>query len=114
MYICYSKVGHDCKFVKCQTLKPSLIRSGVIRHYHDEVANLGRNPFKHNTRIDCDKLFCSNSVQYDLRLKTSSRGNVCDDVFRRVENELLSDGYTSIHINENSLIALNPLITRVF
>ena len=57
MYICWKNVDHDVSIIKCQTLKPYMILNNVIDHYVDEEADISRNPFKHATRIDCDKVF---------------------------------------------------------
>lgn len=55
MYICSKSNGNSFGFVKVQTLKPYMINSDIIQHYVDEKANPMRNPFRHSSRIDCDK-----------------------------------------------------------
>lgn len=79
MYICRDKSGHHCEFVKCQTLKPKMLTSNLVRHFIDEAPDLTRNPFQKMTRIDCDKLFITESVKFDLRMRTSSRPDISDE-----------------------------------
>ena len=113
MYICKKSVNHNYEYIKCQTLKPYMLNNNLLRHYHDEKANLDRNPFKHTTRIDCDKLFLTHTVEYSDDLKTQPRSDVCDDLFRTVIDEILADGVTEINVNEDQLQNLNIYITSV-
>jgi len=83
----------------------------TIQHYCDEQPDIQRNPFNHVTRIDCDKLFSSNNVLYDLNLRTTSRVDICQELYDEITNELKKDGYQEIMMNENELTSLNPLIT---
>ena len=69
MYICRQSSSPNYGFVKVQTLKPQMINSRILLHYVDEQADLSRNPFNHTSRIDCDKLFVSSSVEYHDALK---------------------------------------------
>ena len=110
MYICKTSTSLRHEFVKCQTLKPSMIGSNLIKHYCDELPDISRNPFQHATRIDCDKLFVTENVQYDSRLRTTTRPDVCQDLFAEVLSELIEDGYLQNQINEHQLQQLNPLI----
>ena len=87
-----------------------MLGSSKFTNYVDEPADLSRNPFKHTSRIDCDKFFVSASVQYDDNLKTSPRPDVCQDLYNSVKSKLLADGYRIITLNENALVQLNALI----
>ena len=107
MYICGKEEMPEYGFIKCQTLKPQMLGSRVIRHYVDEPADLNRNPFSRTSRIDCDKFFVTTSVGYDEKLKTTSRPDVCDELYDNVKNEL------AILVNEDELVTLNALITKV-
>lgn len=110
MYICRTKGASYHEFVKCQTLKPYMLIENTMEHYWDEKADITRNPFKHTTRIDCDKTFKTYSVTFDDALKTTSRPDVCEDVLNAVESELLADGYEEIDVPEDDLKSLNLLI----
>ena len=113
MYICKTANGTLREFVKCQTLKPYMLINGTMKHYCDEQPNITRNPFKRTTRIDCDKLFQTNTVKYDLGLRTDSRSDVCQSLYDEVVKELEIDGYNNITINEAELKSINPLITSI-
>lgn len=113
MYICHCIVGNTLGFVKCQTLKPYMLIATPIKHYWDEMPDITRNPFLRATRIDCDKDFITHDVRYDDRLKTTVRPNVCEDVMRCVDYELICDGYISNHIAKDDLIFLNDLISHI-
>lgn len=113
MYICGKDAAPDYGFVKCQTLKPHMLGSGVITHYIDEPADITRNPFGRTSRIDCDKFFVTSSVRYDDGLKTTSRPDVCQELYDGVKRELTSDGYETISIDEDELVNLNYLITKI-
>ena len=111
MYICTGLTGNSkYEFVKCQTLKPYMIMSGIIKHYCDEKPDITRNPFTRATRIDCDKTFNSCQVEYDEKLLTSSRTDVCTDLFEEIKKELVNEGYEEILLNEAELVSLNKLI----
>ena len=113
MYICKTANAALREFVKCQTLKPYMLIQGTMKHYCDEHPDITRNPFKHTTRIDCDKLFTTNTVKYDLRLRTDNRTDICQSLYDDVVKELNEDGYTRINMNETELKRLNPLITDI-
>lgn len=49
-----------------------MLGNGPIQHYCDETPDILRNPFQHITRIDYDKLFMTDKVQYDTRLRTTT------------------------------------------
>lgn len=113
MYICHQVNGVITHFVKCQTLKPYMLFSAPMKHYWDEQPDITRNPFRSATRIDCDKEFITANVQYDERLKTTARPNVCDEVMTHIDEEILCDGYISNEIVEDELLSLNKLIYRI-
>lgn len=110
MYICHKHMGIDYEYIKCQTLKPYMLTHNPMKHYQDEQPDISRNPFKHTTRIDCDKLFLTTTVHYADQLRTTSRPDVCEDLFRAVQVELLKDGYSQIYVNEADLKNLNRFI----
>lgn len=110
MYICKNANSSLREFVKCQTLKPYMLISGTMQHYCDEIPDLARNPFKRTTRIDCDKLFYTDNVKYDLRLRTDSRPDICQELYDDVVKELNDDGHENIALNETDLLKINPLI----
>lgn len=111
MYICKTADNNRHEFIKCQTLKPKMLISNTIKRYCDEIPDISRNPFQHETRIDCDKLFTTNKVKYDAKLRTTSRPDVCQSLFDDVLTELIRDEYIQITLNESQLQQINPLIT---
>jgi len=113
MYICGFSSEPDFGFIKCQTLKPYMLNTNIIKHYIDENADISRNPFGHASRIDCDKLFTPSSVRYDDKMKTPDRNDVCDELYNSVKHELETDGYTQIPMNEDELVSLNRYITKI-
>jgi hypothetical protein len=113
MYICGQDTEPKYGFIKCQTLKPHMLGSNVIAHYVDEQADILRNPFVRTSRIDCDKFFVTSSVRYDDGLKTTSRPDVCQELYDDVKHELETDGYRTISLNEEELVVLNYLITKI-
>lgn len=113
MYICGQDSAPDYGFIKCQTLKPKMLGSTTLSHYIDEPADISRNPFSRTSRIDCDKFFVTASVRYDDGLKTTTRPDVCQNLYDAVKTELIADGYHTISIDEDELISLNYLITKI-
>lgn len=113
MYICYSQDNTTFQFVKCQRLKTKLITHNVIRHFWDETPDIRRNPFKSETRIDCDKLFATSTIAYDDRLKTTVRPDVCADVMYHVDEELALDGYVEHNVDGEDFESLNSLVHRI-
>ena len=113
MYICGKDINPEYGFIKCQTLKPYMLKCSVIAHYVDEIADPSRNPFGRPSRIDCDKFFVTSSVRYDDRLKTTSRPDVCQALYDDVQRELTSDGYTIVPINETELVSINQFFTKI-
>ncbi len=87
-----------------------LIRN-PITHYVDEFPDLMRNPFVNPTRIDCDKEFISDGVDYNDALKTNNRPNVSEEVLALIEEQLITP--VQIDINVSELIRLNaPNVTK--
>lgn len=113
MYICRSSAHPKYGFVKCQTLKPYMLSSSSFRHYVDEEADITRNPFSHATRIDCDKLFTTSSVQYDDSMKTPIRPNVCQELYDRIRIELAADGYWECPLNDDEMVLINPSTHKI-
>ena len=66
----------------------------------------------HKTRIDCDKRFKTSEVEYDDRLLTPNRPDICEELFS-VINEKLLQSENDISLNEEELVTINPLITKV-
>lgn len=111
MYICCFNKENQVGFVKCQTLKPYMITDSPMKHYWDEEPDIQRNPFMHTTRIDCDKEFVTRDVQFDDRLKTTTRTDVCEDTMKHVEGELECDGYMTNNVQADDLLEINGLVT---
>ena len=113
MYIYKNVKDNVYEYVKCQTLKPKMLTSKILKQFVDEEADILRNPFQKATRIDCDKLFVTDSVQYDNGLKTVTRPDVCQELYDTVMKELDEDGNEEIKLNEDELISLNSMIKKV-
>lgn len=113
MYICRNESVPEYGFLKCQTVKPWMIGSDTIAHYVDEPADPSRNPFRHDSRIDCDKLFVTSGVKYEDGLKTDIRPDICQELYESVKAELDADGYLSIRIDESDLVRINPFINWI-
>ena len=109
MYICMEAVPPQYRFVKCQTLKPYMLTQRMMKNYCDEAPNIARNPFKHMTRIDCDKVFRTSGVEYDEGLLTTSRPDICEELFAEIQGKL---GGEDIFLNESELLELNVLIRQ--
>jgi len=112
MYICKEANNGRYEYVKCQTLKPNMLTGNMIRHFVDEEADICRNPFQRTTRIDCDKLFTTDTVEYGDELKTTARPDVCKELYDEVIRELYADGYDTIKMDEDELVSINPMITK--
>lgn len=110
MYICERVSNGSYGFVKCQTLKPKMLGGKLMIHYIDEPADINRNPFSHTSRIDCDKLFTTKSVVYKDEMKTTSRPDVCLELFNDVQSELRADGYDIVKVREKDLVSINTCI----
>lgn len=112
MYICGKDTAPHYGFIKCQTLKPYMLNK-IIIHYVDEAADATRNPFSRTSRIDCDKLFVSYAVHYDDRLKTTTRPDICGELYGKVKKTLTSHDYKTIAMDEEKLVELNALISKI-
>lgn len=66
----------------------------------------------HKTRIDCDKRFKTSEVEYDDRLLTPNRPDICEELFLLINEKLLQSG-NDISLNEEELVSINPLITKI-
>lgn len=113
MYICKNVISSDYEFVKCQTLKPSMIGNSNFpaKHYIDERPDITRNPFVNPTRIDCDKVFLSSGANYADSMKTTSRPDVCPELFSEVIHELEIDGYEKNKLDIEQLKLLNHSVS---
>ena len=113
MYICKKSVNDLKHFVKCQTFKPYMIygTNPVINSYIIEMSDIKRNPFNHTTIIDCDKIFTSIKCKYDLKMRTTSRTDVCDDLFQIILSK--SNCALEIEIDKRELQSINCLITNI-
>ena len=113
MYICKSINNKEHKFIKCQTLKPYMLTSDYnpMNNYHDEIPDKNRNPFSKPTRIDCDKLFNSYTVNYDSAMLTTTRRDVSDDLYKILIGKLSLVTISEIDLDENDLVYLDPLIS---
>lgn len=112
MYICKHNDNDSYEFVKCQTLKPKMLFNNHFKHFVDEEADISRNPFNHMTRIDCDKVFTTENVQYDETLRTTIRPDVCQELYNEIIEELNEDGYDIIQMNEEELTNINSKINQ--
>jgi hypothetical protein len=110
MYICKDNKDSHYEYVKCQTLKPKMLGSNIIKHYVDEKADISRNPFQRTTRIDCDKVFTTRHIKFSDKMKTISRPDVCVELYAYVLSELEMDGFQTVALNEKKLESMNPLI----
>lgn len=113
MYICKKAQRPEFHFLKCQTLKPYMLINKTTNHYCDELPDINRNPFITSTRIDCDKLFIADQVSFSLKMRTTTRHDVCDDLFSKIISQLTAHGYYSFNLCPNELTKLNYLITKV-
>lgn len=90
-----------------------MLGSSLFQHYVDEAADAARNPFAHTTRIDCDKLFTTSSIQYDDSMKTTTRTDVCQELYDLVKKELAADGYQTFSLNEDEMVSINPPMRKI-
>lgn len=108
MYIV--KNNQNFELIKCQTLKPNMINSSRFRKYIDVNPDINTNPFIRATRVDCDKLFKTYTVEYDDRLKASR------DIEEKLYNNILAkmeedNDITYINLDEDKLVRINPLVS---
>ena len=114
MYICMKEDRLHHEFVKCQTLKYDMLINSPINSFVDEQADITRNPFVHSTRIDCDKVFTTDSVVYSEDLLTDRRRNVSDDLFGDIQKKLNDNPFQKIPLDEDDLVNLNYAIDWIF
>ncbi|MCL2088226.1 MAG: hypothetical protein FWH14_01965 [Oscillospiraceae bacterium] len=87
MYICVNVPDLSCELVKCQSFKPyhdNLYSEPVCRIV--EQPDLSRNPFRHPTVIDLDKLFVATRSLFPDQLKAAR--DVCDALFSEIQTKL--------------------------
>jgi hypothetical protein len=87
-----------------------MLSSQIIQSYCDEKPDINRNPFKQTTRIDCDKIFRTVNVCYDEKLLTTSRRNICEELFEEIKNKLSYSQAACVQLDEKILVTLNALI----
>ena len=105
MYVCIAEDHGHYQFVKCQTLKQTMLIHSPVTHFVDETPTLMRNPFVNPTRIDCDKVFTSDGVIYRDALKTTNRPNISEEVMTLITQNFDTPDF--IPIDEPDLIRLN-------
>ena len=113
MYICIKSEKKLHEFVKCQTLKPYMLSNRTIQNYCDEKPDINRNPFKRSTRIDCDKIFKTINVNYDEKLLTTYRSDICEELFFEIIKKLSESQPNIILLDEDSLVSLNLFIAFI-
>ncbi len=52
-------------------------------------------------------------VNYDNEMKTKPKSNVCQELYDLIIEELVTDGYEIIHLNESTMVRLNKLVTLI-
>lgn len=104
MYICRNHIINDYELIKCQTFKNKFYD---LNHKIIESANENRNPFRHKTLIDCDKLFKIKKVIISDGLLTKRRKDVSDDLFNEVDKELVLDNYRVEEMNRLEVVEVN-------
>jgi len=103
MYVCMEN-DNGIRFVKSQTKKPYHLKENSEPLYRVvEDANLERNPFKKKSLIDCDKMFVVKGISIHTDLLTTSRKDVCQDLFSQITRALSHDKL-SIHLLEKELL----------
>jgi hypothetical protein len=107
MYICHANLNCAKELIKCQTYKIcNIVGSNAMKHFVKEKADISRNPFRVETLIDCDKLF-KTDVMIPSELLTTSRRDVCEELFAEVVAELRQDGYVAIPLERSVLQSIN-------
>ena len=108
MYICYNRNTNDYELVKCQTFKNRFYN---LNHKIIESKDINRNPFNHKTLIDCDKLFRLQQVTIPDTLLTTTRRDICEELFNNVAVELQTDSF-EIEVMDNIKVkSVNPDIS---
>lgn len=111
MYVCM-RAGSDKAFVKCQTLKPYHLQKHVPPfEYIEEQNDINRNPFQRTSIIDCDKKFLVNGLRFNRRLITTSRPDICQELYDNIQNKI--DGNVNLKeevLNTEDLKSINGYI----
>lgn len=107
MFICMENKAQK-KFIKSQTFKPShLMANKEPYHCIIESANIERNPFLKKTTIDCDKSFCVDNVTIDSKLLTKRRKNVCEELFKDIQERIKHEFFTEKVLDASEFLSLN-------
>lgn len=108
MYICVRVPDSTCELVKCQSFKPyHLLSNSEPIHRIVEQPDASRNPFRHPTVIDLDKLFVATQSLFPDQLK-ATRG-VSDTLFSTIQNEI-DDTVKKVPLSDAELKATNPAL----
>ncbi|MFM9414130.1 hypothetical protein ACKQTC_07095 [Peptococcus simiae] len=114
MYICQIKKTNTHGFLKCQTLKPYMLgEQNPMKNFHDEEADLDRNPFVRTTRIDCDRIFSTKAIEYSEKMRTTNRKDICTELFQVLLNKIANETPEVIQVNEDELLRINPLAAKI-
>lgn len=113
MYVCIKK-GESKELVASQTYKTEHLKSDVPPFkYVIEESDINRNPFKWKSIIDCDKKFIIENAQIPNHLLTTSRPDICDDLYNDILGEI-GQGNVNLHtIPVKSLTNINPAIKPI-
>ena len=104
----YDRNTNDYELVKCQTFKNRFYN---LNHKIIESKDINRNPFNHKTLIDCDKLFRLQQVTIPDTLLTTTRRDICEELFNNVAVELQTDSF-EIEVMDNIKVkSVNPDIS---
>lgn len=106
MYVCMDRHGDEIILAKVQTDTPTARRS--MCNYVVENADLNHNPFKHESLIDCDKLFRIKGCDIDDNVIARRRRDVSDDLYERIKKTNPDKHIEDIDID--LLKQLNPSI----
>ncbi|QXJ59416.1 hypothetical protein J9537_01100 [Enterococcus raffinosus] len=113
MYLCI-QAGENKKILSCQTKKPLLLRNDRPPYrYVDCKADIKKNPFKRDTIIACDYCFELKGIHVDSSLLTSSRRDVCSEMYYEVMQKISFSNFGSKVLEEGVLLALNPLLSKI-
>lgn len=113
MYLCI-QAGKDKKILSCQTKKPLLLRTDKPPYrYVDCKADIEKNPFKRDTLIACDYCFELKGIHVDSSLLTSPRRDMCPEMYSEVLNKISSSTFSSRVLDEDLLLSLNPLLSKI-
>ncbi|MDC4181933.1 hypothetical protein [Mycoplasma bradburyae] len=115
MYICIKRNINTLYFVQCQRVKLYMKKSNYkdIKNFIDEEPNIQRNPFKFETRINCDKLFFTKSSRYDNALKTNP--GISNELYESIMDKLNNNqnDIEEIHLDEEKLWEINKRFTAL-